>query len=374
MMKKNLGLIVNPIAGMGGKVGLKGSDGKEILQKAISLGAVPQSPARAILALEKLKPIRDRIQIITYPGQMGENEAKSLGFHTQVIGSIVEGQTTPEDTENAAKEMLKRKVDLILFAGGDGTARNLYNAVGDQIPVLGIPAGVKIHSGVYANTPANAGNLAAKFLSEDRKIRLKEAEVMDIDEEAFRQDRVSARLYGYMKIPFERNLVQSAKAGSAPGEAASVESIASHVVQNMEKDCLYIIGPGTTTRGIMEMLGLPNTLLGVDVVCNKQLVASDANEEMLLKIVDGRKAKIVVTIIGGQGYIFGRGNQQISHKVLRSVGIENILVISTESKLLGLKGSPLLVDTGDLEMDKKLAGYKKVITGLNKYIAYKVAY
>ena len=177
-----------------------------------------------------------------------------------------------------------------------------------------------------------------------------------------------------MKIPFERNLVQSAKAGSAPGEAASVESIASHVVQNMEKDCLYIIGPGTTTRGIMEMLGLPNTLLGVDVVCNKQLVASDANEEMLLKIVDGRKAKIVVTIIGGQGYIFGRGNQQISHKVLRSVGIENILVISTESKLLGLKGSPLLVDTGDLEMDKKLAGYKKVITGLNKYIAYKVAY
>ncbi|HHY90187.1 MAG TPA: ATP-NAD kinase, partial [Clostridiales bacterium] len=151
-------------------------------------------------------------------------------------------------------------------------------------------------------------------------------------------------------------------------------SIASHVVQNMEKDCLYIIGPGTTTRGIMEMLGLPNTLLGVDVVCNKQLVASDANEEMLLKLVEGKKAKIVVTIIGGQGYIFGRGNQQISHRVIRSVGFENILVISTESKLLGLKGSPLLVDTGDLETDKQLAGYTKVVTGLNKYIAYKIAY
>ena len=371
-MNKKLGLIVNPIAGMGGRVGLKGSDGEEILRVALERGAKPESPHRAKAALSRIIPLKDDLEILTYPHPMGEYEARELGFHTSIIGSIHGNLTTSKDTEEAAKRMLKAGVDLLLFAGGDGTARNIHDVVGTRIPVLGIPAGVKIHSGVYATSPANAGDLTCKFLEESKRVILKEAEVMDIDEEAFRKDRVSARLYGYMKVPYERSLVQSAKAGSVSGEAVSMDSIASEVIFGMEEDWIYIIGPGTTTRAIMEKLHLKNTLLGVDVVYNKKLMASDVNEQELLELVEGKKAKIVVTIIGGQGYIFGRGNQQISHQVIERAGKENIIIIAVESKILGLEGSPLLVDTGNEETNKKLRGYVKVITGLGKYMAYKV--
>ena len=373
-MKKKLGFIINPIAGMGGRVGLKGSDGADILKKAIQLGAVPKSAKKACQALERIKSIKDEIEIITYPNDMGENQAKELGFETRVIGHVIEDETTPEDTELAAKQMLDLGVDMILFAGGDGTARNINNAVGNQILVLGIPTGVKIHSGVYATTPANAGDLALEYLSGSPRVEIREAEVMDIDEDAFRKDCVSARLYGYMKVAYERNLVQSAKAGSVSGENVSMHSIASDVINNMEENVYYVIGPGTTTRAIMQMLNLKNTLLGIDVICNKKLVASDVNEQELLKILTNKKAKIVVTVIGGQGYIFGRGNQQLSYRVIRKVGIENIIVIAVENKLLALDGKPLLVDTGNLEINKMLSGYVKVTTGLNKKIAYKVRY
>lgn len=371
-MKKKLGYIVNPIAGIGGKVGLKGSDGNHILKKAIELGAIPESERKASVALEKLISIQDEVEIITYPSEMGENKARELGFVTNVIGSVNQNQTTPEDTERAAKEMLDLDVDLILFAGGDGTARNIYNAVGDKIPVLGIPTGVKIHSAVYANTPSSAGDLVLKYFSEYPQVILKEAEVMDIDENAFREDRVSAHLYGYMKIPYERTLVQNAKAGSVSGENTSMESIAADIITNMEKDVMYLIGPGTTTRAIMKMLNLKNTLLGVDVVCNKTLVASDVNEQGLLKILEDKKSKIIVSVIGGQGYVFGRGNQQLSHKVIRKVGVNNIIIVAVENKLLSLEGKPLLIDTGDLEVNEMLSGYAKVVTGINKKIAYKV--
>jgi len=373
-MRKKLGFIVNPIAGMGGRVGLKGSDGSEILKKALELGAVPESPVRASQALTRMKSIRDDIEIITYPYHMGQYEAANLGFTARVIGKTAENETTAADTEEAVKAMLEMGVDIILFAGGDGTARNIHDVVGMKVPVLGIPTGVKIHSGVYATSPANAGDLVYKFLNKSQKVVLKEAEVMDIDEEAFREDRVSARLYGYMKVPYERTLLQSAKAGSSAGEAVSMDSIASEVINGMEEDWLYIMGPGTTSRAVMDKLSLKNTLLGVDVVCNKTLLASDVNEQELLTLLEGKKAKIVVTIIGGQGYIFGRGNQQISHRVIRRVGIENVVVISTESKILALEGNPLMVDTGDQEMNKELSGYVKVVTGLGKYMAYRVTY
>ena len=268
--------------------------------------------------------------------------------------------------------MLELGVDMIVFAGGDGTARNIHDIIGTQLPVLGIPAGVKIHSGVYATSPRNGGDLVCKYLEGRTRVVLKEAEVMDIDEVAFRNDRLSARLYGYMKVPYERNLVQSAKAGSVSGEEVSMDSIASEIINIMEKDCLYILGPGTTTRGIMDKLNLKNTLLGIDVVCNGRLIASDVNENDLLTLIKDKKAKIVVSIIGGQGYIFGRGNQQISHSVINRVGKENVIVIATQSKLLGLEGNPLMVDTGDEETNIKLCGYTKVITGLGKYMAYRV--
>jgi len=371
--KKKLGLIVNPIAGMGGKVGLKGSDGQEILNKARELGAKPESPRRAIETLKKITCVKDNIELITYPYEMGEDETRECGFNPVVIGSIKRGNTTSQDTENAAREMLRFKVDLILFVGGDGTARNIYNAIGESIPTLGVPAGVKMHSAVYATSPQNAGNLVVIYLKEKPSaIRLREAEVMDIDEQAFRENRLSAKLYGYLKVPYERSLVQSPKVGSASGEEAAVDAIASFVISNMQYDYLYIIGSGTTTKAIMKKLGLKYTLLGIDAVYQKKIVGLDINEEKLLKLIEGKKAKIVVTVIGGQGYIFGRGNQQISAKVIKKVGKENIIVIATTNKILTLQGNPLLVDTGDDEVNKMLTGYTKVITGLNEIVVLKV--
>jgi len=368
---KRLGLIVNPIAGMGGRVGLKGTDGLEILDRARTLGAVSTAPSRAFEALVRLAPLKDLIEIITYPQEMGENEARKAGFEPTVIGDITPGNTTPVDTRAAASEMMKLGVDLILFAGGDGTARDIHATVDGKVPVLGIPAGVKIQSGVFAINPARAGDIAVRFMRGDLTT-VQELEVMDIDEEAYRDNRLSARLYGYLRVPYEEALVQGSKEATGSSEEISLEAIASEVVEGMEEDTLYIIGPGTTTRPIAEELGLVKTLLGVDVVENGRLVASDVNEEKLLKLIEGRRAKIIVTVIGGQGFIFGRGNQQISPEVIRRVGAENLIIVASPGKLAALKGRTLLVDTGDPEVDEMLSGYRKVVIGYARRSVYKV--
>ena len=271
--------------------------------------------------------------------------------------------------------MLRLGVDLVLFAGGDGTARDVYNAIGDRLPALGIPSGVKIHSAVYGASPKKAGDLAALYLTgKSSEICLNEAEVMDIDEQSFRQNMLSAKLYGYLKIPYVKRMVQSAKAGGCAGEHQALNAIAADVINNMELDHLYIIGPGTTTKTVMDHLGLGNTLLGVDTVYNRELVGSDLNEVQLLEHVKGKKAKIVVGIIGSQGYIFGRGNQQISAEVIKRIGKENMIILATVDKITSLKGAPLLVDTGDEEIDKHLSGYVQVISGLGERIVLKVEY
>ncbi|AFS79008.1 putative inorganic polyphosphate/ATP-NAD kinase [Gottschalkia acidurici 9a] len=355
-----LGLIVNPIAGMGGRVGLKGTDGPEVLEKALSLGAVPESPEKAKKALKVLLPLKDNLQIITYPGKMGEEEAIEVGFEPTVLGDG-KGDTSPLDTEQAAKQMVEAGVDIILFAGGDGTARNICSAIGTEIPVIGIPAGVKIHSAVYANHPRAAGEVVLKYL-QNENMNTKESEVMDIDEEAFRKGTVTTRLYGYMKIPVEEGLIQVTKSGGGSSEAESLEGISERIVDDMEDDVFYIIGSGTSIRPIMDKLELPNTLLGIDIVKNKELVASDVNEKQILDIIGDNKAKIIVTVIGGQGYIFGRGNQQLSAEVIKRVGKANIRIIATKSKLMSLEDRPLLVDTGNDEVNSMFTGYTRVLS------------
>ncbi len=370
-MATKLGLIVNPIAGMGGRVGLKGTDGEDTVQQARSLGAKPESPARAHRALQRLLGLIDDLAVITYPHPMGESEAREAGFSPKVIGSLSGEHTTAEDTSSAARSMQREEIDLLMFAGGDGTARDIYQAVGTGLPVVGIPTGVKMHSGVFATHPESAGRLAGMYLSGEID-QLREVEVMDIDEEAFRQGQVSAQLYGYLKVPYRDALVQGLKSGSSSDDAAEVEAIAAQVVDAMKTDHLYIIGPGTTTRGIMEMIGLDYSLLGVDVVRNQKLLATDVSESQLLELVSDHPATIVVTPIGGQGYIFGRGNQQISGEVISRVGTDHVLVIATRSKMLALERRPLLVDTGEREVDEKLQGYTKVIVGYKREMVYPV--
>jgi predicted polyphosphate/ATP-dependent NAD kinase len=370
--RKMLGFIVNPVAGLGGRVGLKGSDGLAVQQQARELGAVPEAPDRAAEAVKMLKKSAgDLERIVTYPTEMGENVAVHCGFSPIIIGDICHGKTTAADTQRAAQEMLALGVDLIMFAGGDGTARNVCEAVGDTVPAIGIPAGVKIHSAVFGVNPASTGRLAALFLR-DEIHTLRNAEVMDIDEEAYRQGIVSPRLFGYLKIPYQRRLVQARKSPNPVSEEAVLNAIALDVIDHMDED-YYIVGPGTTTRPILTNLGLSKTLIGVDVVGGRELVVADANETSLLELFENHSAKVVVTPIGGQGYIFGRGNQQISPEVLRRVGLENIIVISAPEKILSLGGRPLLVDTGDHEIDKALSRYMKIITGYGERIVYPVA-
>jgi predicted polyphosphate/ATP-dependent NAD kinase len=369
--QKTLGLIINPVAGLGGRVGLKGSDGLAIQQQARDLGAIPEAQERTVETLRTLKKSAGDLELVTYPGEMGEDAAGRCGFSPMVIGEIRPGETIAADTRSAVHEMRSMGVDLILFAGGDGTARNICDVVGTSVPVLGIPAGVKIHSAVFGINPASTGELAARFLKEDIQ-STRDAEVMDIDEDAYRQGIVSPRLFGYLQIPFQRRFVQARKSPNPISEETKLNAIALDVIDHMDEN-YYIIGPGTTTRPILTNLGLSKTLIGIDVVCRRELVIADANEAALLELLEEQKAKIVVTPIGGQGHVFGRGNQQLSPAVLRRIGVENIVVVSTPEKLLSLGGRPLLVDTGDSEIDRALSRHIKVVTGYGDRIIYPVA-
>ena len=376
-----LGLIINPIAGMGGKVALKGTDGDAAYQQALSRGAQPQAHTRAIEALTIIANAMPQTTIITCAGGMGEDAARSRGLSPTIIEGIPKDSraTTPADTRQAALEMRRLGVDLLLFAGGDGTARDICDALGSAAspsaptPALGIPAGVKMHSAVFAFNPRTAGEIALSFLTSDIDT-VAAAEVMDIDEDAFRDGRLSATLHGYLQVPQHSDGVQATKSGATTNDDTAVIDIARQVIADMLDDTLYIIGPGTTTAAIPKALGIPNTLLGVDVILNKRLLASDASESELLALIDDKPAKIVITAIGGQGYIFGRGNQQISPTVIRRISKRNIIVIATRQKLLQLAGKPLLVDTGNPALDAHLSGYTKVITGHRESHTYKVSH
>ena len=259
-----LGFVVNPVAGMGGRVGLKGSDGAETLRRAKELGATESSPARAAEALRHLASLRGELEILTYPGEMGEDEARSVGFEPKVLGKIKAGETTSADTRAAASEMAGFGVDLILFAGGDGTARDIFEVIDGRVPALGIPTGVKIHSGVFAVSPAAAGELASKYLRGEIT-SVQESEVMDIDEEAFRENRLSARLYGYLRVPREESYMQGSKEASPVQEDENLKAIAADLADEMDPETLYVLGPGSTISSVVEHLGLKKTLLGVDV-------------------------------------------------------------------------------------------------------------
>jgi predicted polyphosphate/ATP-dependent NAD kinase len=357
---------------MGGSVGLKGTDGLEVVREAERLGARPQAQQRSAQALAALLPISDSLVLLTFGGTMGEAPATAGCLEPQVIGSGSAPRTTAQDTVRAARQMVERGVDLILFAGGDGTARDVCGAVGTSATVLGIPAGVKIHSAVFASSPAAAGQVAASFLTGEIT-RVREAEVMDIDEADYRRGRLSARLYGFLEIPDARRLLQGAKAASAPDERTAQQAIAAALVERMIDDRYYIVGPGTTCRSLLEMLGVEGSLLGVDLVRAGKQVGKDLSErEILAQTVDSQ-CSLILTPVGGQGFLLGRGNQQISPEVIRRVGRENIIVVATAEKLSSLRGRPLLVDTGDGATDSDLCGYYKVVTGYREAAVYRVS-
>ncbi|MFC1583769.1 ATP-NAD kinase family protein [Candidatus Neomarinimicrobiota bacterium] len=371
MNKPRIGLIVNPIAGMGGRVGLKGTDGPAILARAKELGASPVSGIRASITLEKLLKLTEDIELTCAPGDMGETIARAAGFTPEVVGEPIPDESTRSDTIRCAKQLKDARIDLLLFAGGDGTARDLVESIGMTQLVLGIPAGVKIHSAVYARTPDIAAHITSRYLR-SRMNRSDEAEVLDIDEDSYRKGQLRAKLYGYLRVPVNRHLTQGLKSGSPPSDQLDQGSIAEAVIDEMKPGCFFILGPGSTTAAITEKLGLDGTLLGVDLLLNRELVGKDMNESKLLAAIGQSETKIVLTPIGGQGFILGRGNQQISPTVLRRVGKDNLIIISTKRKIQELRGRNLLIDTGDDLVDKEYIGFYKVITGYHDRAVYKV--
>ncbi|MCW8854828.1 MAG: ATP-NAD kinase family protein [Gammaproteobacteria bacterium] len=372
-----LGLVINPLAGIGGSVALKGSDGTETVKAAYQLGARPRAQDRTASALEQIQPYRDQIKIYTAANAMGEDLCRQMGFDVELVSHHIPDETSADDTEACVGQLLAQGIDLLLFAGGDGTARNVFHVMQENnqdqmLPVIGVPAGCKIHSAVYAVTPKHAGELLALIIK-GRPLAVQEAAVMDIDEAAFRDDRVRAKLYGQLHVPAESQYMQNMKDGGVEHEALVLQDIAAYINETMDDDVLYFMGSGSTPKAIMDELGLESTLLGVDLVENQQLVASDVNEKQILSFLkNGKPAKIILTIIGGQGHLFGRGNQQFSSEVIRKIGKENIIIIATPEKLHALNGQPVRVDTGDEKLNDELCGMIQIITGYDQHTLYKI--
>ena len=361
---KTIGFIVNPVAGMGGAVGLKGTDGMAILTQAIALGAKPIASQRAETFLSQLTAVKGSLKLIVGAGDMGQNQTEKCGFSCKAVGENKK-DTSSEDTQNIAKSIVGAGVDLLVYCGGDGTTRDILKAVDLKVPVLGVPTGVKMHSALFAISPQAAARVTITYLWGGLPVR--EAEVMDVDEQAFRQGHLSAELYGYLLSPYEPHLIQGNKMASpmTESEVENQAAISIYIIEEMKPQIIYIIGPGTTTRTISDLLDQEKTLLGVDIFQEKKIIAKDVSEKQILQAIREKDAKIIVTPIGGQGFIFGRGNQQISSEVIHQVGIDNIVVVATKGKLDRFES--LRVDTGDTELDKQLKAH-----GIEVVVDYKI--
>ena len=365
-----VGLIVNPIAGIGGTVGLKGTDRPEILEEALRRGGKPISPERSIRALKAVKRNLPAVNVITCPGEMGENEAVAAAVHYDIIQIQLGESTTAVDTRKAAR-VLEGRVGLLLFAGGDGTARDISEAIDAHLTVLGIPCGVKNYSGVFASSPEAVGGAVALFMQNQNATI--DSEVFDFDEDSMRNGRLETKISGILRVPSSKRFIQNAKSASfSLEEESEQEALAKFAVENMESEFQYVLGPGSTTSKVAELLGLPKTLLGVDVIFEGKLVARDVTGRELEDLVQSRSTKLVISPIGGQGHILGRGNQQITPFAVRAIGKENIIVICTRSKLANLPERKLLVDTGDIRLDEELGGYWRILAGYREFAVVKV--
>ncbi|GAB3276940.1 ATP-NAD kinase family protein [Parahaliea aestuarii] len=373
MSRLRIGLLINPLAGVGGSLAMKGSDGEMIRERIAREGASLRSAERARRALSLLCAPGLQLSFVTWGGAMGQTVLEELGFAPAVLGRAEREPSSAADSRRAAAE-LSQACDLLVFVGGDGTARDVYDAVGEQQPVLGIPAGVKMHSAVFAVSPEAAGELLLQ-LARGGLVGLRRQEVRDIDETAFREGRVRTRFYGEMMVPGEGRFLQHTKVGGREDQVLVAADIAAWLAPELDPHTLYLLGPGSTTAALLEALGLPATLLGVDALRGGEILAADADESGLLALLAGHDgpAQIIVTAIGGQGHIFGRGNQQLSPLVIRAVGRQNIRLIAAKSKIAALEGRPLLVDTNDPALDRELEGYYPVTTGYEDEILYRVA-
>ncbi len=374
-----IGFLINPVAGMGGRVGLKGTDG--VVDEAIRRGAEPVAPQRAREFLEALLNLMTArhmydLELLTCPSVMGADIINELGMNAEIVSVKLGAITNANDTRRCVKALYDAGVRILVFVGGDGTARDILDAVNehglDDLMVIGVPSGVKMYSGIFVVNPPDAADVIR--LIAEGSTSPAEFEIMDADEEAFREDRFIIRLYGYLKGPAVPARFQGAKQASPEtiDEHEAQEAIARYIIDEMDSNTAYIFGPGTTVKAVTDLLGLKKTTLGVDLFIDGQM-HNDVNEARILELIpDFNKAWIVVSPIGHQGMIFGRGNQQISPEIIKRVGKEHILVIATPSKLRDISSRTLKVDTGNPSVDEMLRGYIRVITDYNEIRLIKV--
>lgn len=368
-----VGLLVNPISGMGGAVGLKGTDGIHRLRRSIELGAEPQAPRRAEMALGRLRDRRASLQLLAGPGEMGIGAARRCSFRAQQVDHAG-ADSGPDQTRQVARRMVDSGVDLILFAGGDGTARDLLDAVGTRVPVVGIPTGVKMHSGCFAQHPSAAGDAAADFIGDAAGSPTEPAEVVDRPDPDSVNPGEEPVLFGELRIPRTRTRLLGAKARARSSGSAAVRAACCEVVDGMDPRRTYVIGPGTTMGHVRAALGLESDPLAIDVVRGGRPVALDVSEADLLALIDDHEPiGVVVGVIGGQGVLFGRGNQQISSEILRRVDPADITIVAGLEKLATLNPRRLTLDTGDPILDRRLAGYRRVRTAPGESVVYEVA-
>ena len=371
--KFRLGILINPVAGIGGPAGLKGSDAPETQRIAKERGVESKVHARVKEVLALLSDEADRIELILPSSQMGEIALPAEHSFSYSIAYSCAQHTTADDTVRAANALCERGLDLLLFAGGDGTARDVFSAIGNTQAVLGIPAGVKMHSGVFAVTPRAVASVVKSLLSASL-VSASLHEVRDIDEKAFSEGRVETRFFGEMLVPDDQLLVQQVKCSGLSDDALMLEELAAYIAELADDDSLWILGSGGTLKTIKSHIGVTEpTLLGVDLWHQGECVVKDAHEAQVFEWL-GRcaQAKLVLSVIGGQGIVLGRGNQQISPRVIEAVGIDNLMLVSTQKKLHALEGRPLMVDSGSAELDARLSGYHRVLCGYEDVVLYRV--
>ncbi len=354
----SLGFVVNPVSGIGGTVGLKGSDG--VVGEARGLGGT----ARAIPRVEQLLGTHPRcfsgFRVFTWAGAMGGGLLSPHGIDAEVIGEAPP-VTTSEDTCAAVDAFVARRIDLIVFVGGDGTARDVA-ARAARTPIIGLPAGVKMHSGVFVRSPARLAEILGR-VRDGGLVAVRDAEIRDLDEAALRRGVVRSRFYADVKVPDLGDYVQHTKIGGVEDETLAQAEIAAYVADEVrQSSSTFLLGPGSTVSAIKSELGSTGTLLGFDLFDASGCLETNLAERRLLEL---GQFVVVVSFTRGQGALIGRGNLELSIEVLARLRREDLWVVGTRNKLASLDGRPLLVDSGSATIDQRFSGLIEVIAGFD---------
>ncbi len=364
----HVGILVNPIAGIGGTVALKGSDGEAVQHEAASAGGKPRGGDRLVRMLVSLGETAGQFRWSTWGGDMGAHWLAQANVSATLAGESA-APSKPADTVQAAQILRDSGIDLLLFAGGDGTARDVLRGIGDSVPVLGIPAGVKMQSGVFATTPSAVAEVL-KLLVDGGLVSSTLREVRDIDEAALRAGEVKSRYFGELKVPEVGGYVQHTKIGGRENEELAVEEIVAEVAERLADESRpVVLGPGGTVAAIKRRLGFAATLLGVDVWQSGKQIGRDVTAAWLENNVSS--PLLILSFTRGQGFLLGRGNQQFTPEFLRSIEKTNLWVVGTRNKLKSLEGRPLLLDTNDEVLDASFSGLLEIIAGYEDRLWYR---